>query len=386
MRILAWNIQFFTLKRIYNDTGTDGIDHLLNAAGSLANSNYITSTVTGQDASIFVVVEPRSSQGTIGTLATSGGPDGLLYLLVLLRKSNSNWALVPPLRTVNKDVLSTTYTESVGVFYRADRLTFTGPYVWPNAKKNTGPSVPPGATASTYPDPWDKMVPTGTTAAAQCQFYNNLNQEVTFPGSQDRRPVLTTFTEKNSPNRKFKIFAVHTTPGANAQTATARMLGLAEAVPADDEISVFAGDFNVDAIENKNAFFTSIPMLYDFDYTVPAEPTIYRPTTGQQQYQATPSNYRPQKSLDNFWVRYGQNVTPQQTPTGYVINRVVDGTGIPNGLSKDMIYSLQQIQQLQSTEQQNEVFRSLLNYGHLAAPNANLRGGTSDHLPIIVDI
>ena len=385
MRILAWNIQFFTKNRIENAEGSNSTERLQSMLGSGANRQYIVSTVAQSDPSILVVVEPRSSQGTIGTLATGGGPDGLFYLWRLLQLYNDQWALVPPLRTVNKDIHSATYTEAVGVFYRADRLTFTGPYVWPQARQETGPSVPPGATAATYPDPWNQTLPNGTTAAAQCKFYSGGSQ-LTFPNSGDRRPVLTTFTEIGGLNRRFKIFAVHTTPGADAQTATARMLGMAEAIPADDEISVFAGDFNVDAIKNPRAFFTSIPMLYGFDYTIQPEPTVYKPTTGRLDRQATPASYRPQKSLDNFWIRYGVNVRPLGVPPGYVINRVIDGTGIPPGLPWDMLDGLEEIQALGTPDERNSVFRELVNFGHLAAPNGATRGGTSDHLPIIVDI
>src|SRR5437868_4166356 len=157
MRLLVWNIQFFTLNRIADDshivdkkTGATIREPMVSAMQSMLNLNLIVDTVRRANPDIFVVIEVLSGQGAIGGLIEGNGSQAVLYLLQRLRKLNPDWCLVPLLRTVNRDHLaSKTYTEGVGVFYRSANLDFIGPYIWPNAAPQGGEkvAVPAGAAA-----------------------------------------------------------------------------------------------------------------------------------------------------------------------------------------------------------------------------------------------
>lgn len=379
MRIMAWNIQFFTERRVNNPEGDTTAERLNNMLTAGANRQYITSTVARADPSIFIVIEPLSEAGGNGTLATGGGPQGLLYLLNAFRRYDEAWCMVPPLKTRNRNPDGKTYTETVGVFYRNDRLEFTGPYIWPAANAAAGPSVPPGAAAANYPDPWDRTVPAGTQVAAQCEFFNG-GVEVTFPNPENRRPVLTTFVERAAPGRTLKVFSCHTKPGTDARTATARISDLAEAVPAANQVSILIGDFNVDFLSTNTVTQATIMFLQGmqgFRPLINAPPTLY-----ERVETATPVSYLRNLCLDNAWVRYGTGAAPAAPlPLGYVVNRVIDGTGPAPGIPWDMLDSLAEIQAI-PVATRDDTFREGVNFGHLGPPAA----GTSDHLPIIADV
>ncbi len=383
MTIMVWNLQFFTEERVNNPDGPTAAARVNNMLTAGANRQYILSTVTRVDPSIFIVIEPGSQAGGVGTLATGGGPQGLLWLLLNgFRQSNAAWCMVPPLKTRNQNDDGRTYTETVGVYYRSDRLRFLGPYIWPAASPLVGPSVPPGPAAAAYPAPWNGTVPAGTTAAAQCQFFAG-GVEITFPRPESRRPVLTTFQEIAAPNRVFKVFSCHTKPGTDAITATARMMGLAEAVPAANEISVFAGDFNVNFI-NANTVIRALRqyLMYNrrFIPTVGQPPEGVVPTMYERVDDATPLAYLRNLAVDNIWVRYGTGVRPAVVPVGVVVNRVVDRAA-PRNIPYDMLDSLAEIIALPVATRDN-TFREGVNFGHLGPPV----DGTSDHLPVFVDL
>ncbi len=379
MRIMAWNIQFFTETRVNNPTGANTTERLNNMLTASANRQYITSTVAKADPSIFIVIEPLSEAGGVGTLASGGGPQGLLYLLNAFRQYDDNWCLVPPLKTRNRNPDGRTYTETVGVFYRSDRLQFIGPYIWPAAAQAGGPSVPPGVPAGAYLAPWNGTVPPGTTAAAQCTFSQG-GTEVTFPDPESRRPVLTTFREIAPPNRTLKVFSCHTKPGTDARTATVRMMGLAEATPGANEVSVFIGDFNVDFLSANTVTRATISYLRGIEGFTPvinAPRTLYTRVAD-----ATPLAYLRNLCLDNAWIKYGAGAAPGGgLPRGYVINRVIDGTGPAPGIPWDMLDGLEEILGL-PLARQDTTFREDVNFGHLGPPAA----GTSDHLPIVADL
>ncbi|MBI1766471.1 MAG: hypothetical protein HYR56_34120 [Acidobacteria bacterium] len=381
MRILVWNIQFFTLKRIQNATGDSFFFQVLNQAIAQANRDHIVSTVTLADPDVVVIVEPRCEQpanvAEVGELASGSGPDGLIYLYQLLHAINPNWYLVPPLKTVSKDILSqATYTEAVGFFYRGDRFDFTGPWVWPANHVATGPSVVPGVNvvAANYPVLWANLLPANTQFASQARFYDANQQEVLFTTANDRRPVLTTFCQHGVLNPiTYKVFACHTTPTKYPKAASCRALGLAEALPGDREVSAVVGDFNVDIRDGKNAaFINEADLLYDFD-------GVFRstdgPTTTKMVSQAEPSGYLKSASYDNIFVRYGTNtVVPAHNKA--VVNRVAGSLRFP----ADMANALANYP-LHSGALLLQRFRTYYNYGHIG----NFPG-TSDHLAIVADI
>jgi len=345
MRILIWNIQFFTNNRVIGQQGANPAETLANQQSAQANLNLITSTVAEADADIFVILETLSSQGNLGTLGTGNGPDGLLTVLAALQQVNAAWRVVPPLRCNPREILDGhTYTESVGVFWRSDRLNFTGPWVWPGGN---GPSAP-NAVPAAYPDPWAAACG-NVTAAAQCIFHRDNGEELTFPNPLSRRPYLTTF---NDGNRTLKLFSVHTKPGTDAQTATARMLAIDPAVwtPADNEVSVFAGDFNLNLLALTPLEQAALALFTweDFSLRQIHQP---RPSRYLRRAEAQPNAYHTNEIFDYAFVRYGQNARPNPVLPGLVVDRV-SGMNTQNGLpdfTTDMNQSLANISNLQTT-------------------------------------
>ena len=240
MRILVWNIQFFTKRRIEDSSDGDMDTVVENFLRTLANLTYITSTVRQAAPDVFFIVEPQSSQGTVSALSGGGGPDGLLYLLTQLREyvDGADWQLVPPLRLNPQDQLSSrTYTECIGVFWNNTTMDFTGPWVW------TAAGARENGTPAAYGDPWKAAVPDGNTAAGQCLFSDGNNGYLKFPEDVNRRPFLTRFTERAT-NRVLKLYAVHTSP-SSARDACGRMFSIGGMKPQANEITVLTGDFNL---------------------------------------------------------------------------------------------------------------------------------------------
>ncbi|HEX6041109.1 hypothetical protein [Longimicrobium sp.] len=375
MRILVWNIQFFTDNRISGQPGGTVQQTAANAEGALANLLYIISTVEQTDPDVFVVLETLSSQGGLGTLGTGGGPDGVLGLLAELRGLHSTqWFAVPPLRVnPHQAVEGRTYTESVGVFWRDDRVRFDGPWSWPAGATNAvGPSVPGAGAAGTYPAPWDAAVPAGTTAAAQYTFTGANGQEILFTGQGHRRPYLTTFTERNGAQRRVNLFSVHTKPGTTAGTAVARLGQIMNAgfMPNAGEVVVFAGDFNVD-VRNPNAVEWAQVAGLAFSRLTPVAisptpaanpPSIYYPRRS-----ATPGQYRRNELLDWALVSYGAGALPAPVLPLLVLDRVAGtapGGGLP-AVTRDMGQTLATIQAAQP----------LPTYAIAPAPGGAVRAG-----------
>jgi hypothetical protein len=396
MRLMAWNIQFFTLKRILNNEGNSLEERIKNLSISTYNYNHICGTIIAGDPDVFIVIEPRSNDGTLGSIATGGGPDGLYYIYEGLNIGTgaTNWSLVPPLKTVNKDIHGTTYTEAVGIFYRNDRLEFLGPWGWPAAVQNTpsnGPSVPPGNNVQTgpYPGRWNGTMPArtdGITYAAQFQFFAD-NEEVWFPLQGSRRPILTKFRERQGQNpRTFKIFACHTTPKADPKTAVARVANLAEAVPGNGEVVVLAGDFNVDYLSTKTTdttFFSYMTGIEEYRQCFGLTNNNTKTTTMTKPVNdATPVDYLKNAGYDNVFVKYGAQAAGAPA-NAIIIDRCA---GVNNTVyDSDMEESIDEIMNMMFDENEADpripTFRNETNYGHIGN-----YPGTSDHLAIVVDL
>ncbi|HEX6041108.1 hypothetical protein [Longimicrobium sp.] len=320
MRILCWNIESFTSRRITPQPGATPAETHANAASARANLAYITSTVAQADPDVFTIVEARSNQGPVATLAEGEGPAGLLALLGELRALDPGWCLVPPLRLNPRDLLGiNTHTETAGVFWRDDRLQFTGPFLWP-AKTRAGPPVPNGPVVTgLYPAPWHATVPAGTSRAAQCIFYRD-GAEWTFPHDWNRRPFLTRFSERAGKGRSIRLFSVHTKPGTTASTAVTRLSGMdpADWVPGADEVTVFAGDLNLNLADTDSETTTALQLCQDKGLRLlrPWSFPALRPTRYLPRSVATPGRYSPDEILDFALVRWG-------TPPGMPVPRPV---------------------------------------------------------------
>lgn len=368
MRLLIWNIENFTLSRISDCSGNSLAEQMDNAVRSFSNLNYILSTVTQADPDVFVIVESLCHQGNIEELADGDGALGLLVMRSFLQSLSDQWFLVPPLRVNPKNELALqTRTETVGVFWRNDRVQFTGPYVWPAARVNTGPPVPPGAQTQTaaYPNPWNGVVPPGTTAAARCRFYDANRQEIIFAAPDNcidpanatapytRRPYLTTFTERNGMRRNIKLFSVHTKP-AEAYYATINMLKMQpqDWVPGNNEATVFAGDFNLN-LKVMDPYTKEMLNRFREKELVLAVPSLVNDEIPLSRIfrrkRAAPDNYQEQELLDYGFIRYGPGAMPNPLPASrsVVIDRVVGvtpGGGLP-AFTTDMFVNMAALNQ-----------------------------------------
>ncbi|KYF99796.1 hypothetical protein BE20_58125 [Sorangium cellulosum] len=402
MKILVWNIQFFTKRRI--EPRSEGFDEDPDAEvedflRTLANITYITSTVRQAAPDIFVIVEPQASQGAVSSLAAGGGPDGLLHLLGDLRKymEGTDWRLVPPLLLNPQDHLaSKTYTECIGVFWNDKILQFTGPWVW------TANGAWPGGVGVAYDAPWKAAVPDGNTAAGQCLFSDGKSGSLGFPKAWNRRPFLTRFTERAT-GRVLKLYSVHTTP-ASAADAVAQMREIRGMSPGDGEITVVTGDFNVDLNSDSTEASQQLTWLgVDQRLQLVKTPsshsflkTVYETTRVKARTKATWANYKTKKAIDYAFVGYGKGARqpPEFQPTVAVVDRVA-GTPSPP-FDADMQTALAEYPTIQPTEEDPDLalttFLSRWNYGHIAQPQRadktddTTLDGTSDHLPILVTV
>jgi len=328
MRILVWNIQFFTARRIGVPVGLAPDMTAYLQESTRQSMSYIVSTVQQADPDVFVVLEARATQNLqVGTLGKGGGPAGLRNLLQYLRMLDPNWCLVPPL-VVNPKVLLAaggTYTETVGVFWRNDRVNFTGPYVWP-ANSATGPAIAPGTGAGgPYPAPWNTAVPPGNEAAAKCKFFGkNDGSEITFTSPEERRPYLTTFKERGNTQRVVHLFSVHPRPTGDVKTATLRLGDVMQElqIPGTDEVVVFAGDFNLNVLDPTGPAKDVVEGMKGFKVgPIPFAQNGYR-SIYNARADATPGEYRAKQLLDWAMVCYGPGAVPAQIPLLAVIDRV----------------------------------------------------------------
>lgn len=416
-RVMVWNIQFFTQTRImptwFDDNGEPQGWSTYAQLQELqqrtrACRDLIEETVAAVDPDVFAVIEARTSQGNVMELADGGGPDGLRTICQTLRGNlNSNWCLVPPLRLNPRDDLALqTYTETVGVFYRADRMQFTGPYVWPGvdatgAPSRTGPPVPPGTAqyaAARYPEPWHYYVPPGTTAAACCRYFKG-TQEVVFTEDLNRRPYCTDFTNLRT-GHPFRLFTVHFRPDSQAAACLARLLDgnwvpPVWTTPTANQTIVVAGDFNVDL---RGHVGRVIPLLRPYPVLVGGHLRFPWPSTIKRLKVATDSAYLKAETYDYGLARWGAAVTPAPLPEfpGLVGDLVlgvppIAGLGLPpipgRGLpvvpfNSRMQDSLATIAATPGGAGARDArFRLRANYGRISPPGK----GLSDHFPAVME-
>jgi hypothetical protein len=431
MKLMVWNIQFFTISKVFNNSGPEQADlqraekifkergmpenqfkeriqkfHqsrlVLNKTQSRLNNHYILDHIHRGSPDIFVLIENRSSQGRLGSLIDGNGAAGALFILQYLREINASWCLVPPLRTVNRDPLGNgTYTEGMSVYYRADRLNFIGPYVWPAAAPTQGPKVAvpnTGVATADYPIPWRNCLPANNHYAGQFQFFDGNGTEILFENANHRRPFLTRFREQGGQQRTINLLAVHNAPNnASARTATSRMGNIREINnPGNNEVSVIAGDFNINIYGNimDRAFFNSFLHLYGFrqHFGTDQGPTTIRSVNQATLVGQAPGyGYLKREGLDNIFTKYGQNTFRPQNHNPLVLNRVVGVNGYPPHM-ENSIEEMAKIVRNMSEPPNNqplagdnpkllEIFRHMYNYGHIGN-----YPGVSDHMALVMDI
>jgi hypothetical protein len=404
MKVLIWNIKFFAKNRIVGQTATTGGSAEANeiltkndASRALASLSYILGTVFVSDPDVFVVVEPRSSAGFPGTLADpdSAGPAGLITLLAALRSElSTQWCLVPPMRinSTRQDPIDpgSQYTECIGVYWRADRMTFTGPWV------NTASGPRPTGTAAPYPGAWANVVPPGTTASGTALFAHAVEgqlQLIGFPDETSRKPFCTTFTEIGGNQRLLELYSLHldTYDGGRAVDSLMK-------IPFRDQnkkVILIGGDINVDVSAMTTYEASALGSLdTNFHRLVPgpAVPILgrdprYPPTVVKPGQSGTPGSYKRTATYDYGFVHYSPNATPTTAPRCDVLDRVA---GVP--LTYAMAYPLSDFTRTVPPPLTLDTFRGRFNYAKIGEPStlhaspAVLADGTSDHLPILFTV
>jgi hypothetical protein len=404
-----WNVQGFTNNKIDVAAGEvvrfqdiNGFELNATIGVNALRMTYMLDNVAQFDPDIFVVIEVISPQGPRGSLlpAESPGGAGCLFLLNVLRHQQSpNWRLVPPQRLVDKIqvqeyepgreeiVRDGAYTEAIAVYFRADRLSFEGPYIWPKvATANPKVAVPPaiGVESEPYPEPWNGALNGGVTNNQHAGQANYVvpwhapapDQPLGFPTISSRSPFTTQFRELGGRKRVLTLASVHFPPQAEtAVFAYTNTMGYFKNVHlrSAEEIIVIAGDFNISPNDPAHSAilrdgqwgFTTLFVNRDVN-----PPTIYR-----RSRDATPTDYYKDTTLDNlsFWKGF---LVGDLGWFRMAVNRVRTSDRAPELLMVpyDEIVRLPE-------EAAERVFRLPWNFGRLgAAP------GTSDHLAMFYEV
>lgn len=395
MRIMMWNIQFFTLKTIRN---LDGDSHVRKSAydwkklsfqqrqiltfqQAEANRRFILDTIEKVDPAIFILIENRSSAGKRGTLQKGEGKAGILLLLTELRLISPHWCLIPPVRNNPKTwqektfdglpvACTQSYCEAMAIFYRNDLLEFTGPWSW------TGDRGAADGDGEPYPRPWQSCLPDGNYFALQSSFYDGDGNQVEFPHKKNRSPVLANFDDLSVLGDTLTLVAAHLPPRKSESVPAASILAnireLTE-VQQPKNVTVVAADFNIDNREDWTFLHEFIKTGADFLNPLRSLNTA---TMIQSVDDALLHSYLKDQALDNMLVRYGSDLSDYR-PQLAVIDRVA---GWPRDLALSALQSTQE-ELGQDTEDARKLFRQITNYGCIG-PNH----GVSDHLPLVVDV
>ncbi len=299
--VLFWNINNFSEAKIEDPKNPFHAQHRCN---HIAEEVFIRNTPH-----IFVVVEvhQRQVQGAEGSLVGGHGKSGVLRLLDELRDVTDNryWSLVPPVKLGGGD-LGTGVREAVAVFYDAQFLKFTGPFLWAQTPEVGFPCGMPIQAAYVghniaynqfreYNHDGSQVLntnnidyPVNTIAA----FNNNIRQVrhtvngnpvdipenqhagqwyfldendfyLNFPNEDSRSPFLTRFKEVGGHERTINLYSIHTSPSSakKAVRNLARIPAIANPTPAAT-VDVIVGDFNVDSF-NPSKGYKSFRTYYD---------------------------------------------------------------------------------------------------------------------------
>jgi len=408
--LLIWNIQNFTSNKILPGLGAVPVFDIQGRQVKLIDKNQfrLHYIISATNPDIIVVIETISGQGVKGSLITGAGSVGALALLEAIRQAqgNQNWMLVPPLKLVdslqvqemedddtgelNSELLKEgAYTEGISVYFNSSKLSFLGPYVWPDSARvpQTYPNGDPrkvavaqAAFTQGYPPPWNDTLPPGNHRAGQYGYFENIQnqwRELLFPGLGSRRPFFTKFQEAGT-NRIISLVSLHFPPNApaagQALAALTRYFGLIYQI-AQNEVILLAGDYNIDYLVQEGPEYDRLgsirmdgfePLL---THETVSTSTIYRTV----QAHATATNYLGNKGLDNVAVRYGSQQARHPRNLA-ILNRVIDSPDF----KALMLTPLPEILKLKEPEQ-TQCFLFPQNYGFLG-PIKNT--GTSDHLAI----
>jgi endonuclease/exonuclease/phosphatase family metal-dependent hydrolase len=404
-RLVVWNVNRFSINTINDSSGKNTSEKLTNIVQSMWNNGFLRTIAATAD--IFVLIEVQSSRSVLGSLIGGSGEQGVLFLLRWLQKNhNANWYVVPPLKLVGltDEGEKANYTEGIAVFFRNDRVNFTGPYIWPTVGNFARPAG--SATAGPYPDPWTNALPANNYNAGQFEFFKTpltRTGEFDWISGNFRRPFLTNFTEMGT-GRVIKLLSVHPSPGIkkNVVQVVNSLSDIVEIQPSGSpQVVVVAGDFNINVKAAKKSTITgpkastgywSLNHTAGFSQKFGATATStngittinqVNDTISEKTHQvtkagSTPTTYLTELGIDNVFLRYDGGVAQPLANNPRIINPVT-GT---DEYASSMLQSLAQINQFYKTEPERVAqFRNVMNYGHIAHWE-----GVSDHLPLVIDI
>jgi hypothetical protein len=411
VRLLIWNIQQFSDTSIFDGSGTTAAEVLDKQDKSIECLNHILDNVRVADPDVFIVLEVQSSQGALGTLATGGGPNGLILLHEKLGYLKPDWCLVPPLRANPAVFDARTHTESVGVFWRNEHVKFRGPYVWPADKNGQpsekGPSIDPkkGMAADSYPVPWSDGLPYDAANWAAWVPGENPKPEIGGP-REIRKPYITDFVDARG--RTIRVFSVHLPPAhSKANDALAEIF--LNLVPREDwapgpgGVAVVAGDLNIDYANRQQHTSVGLGLMKPLGFTTlkpyprgaqwfgtPIDAvSMLQPTKGRWRGTvwvegATPTSYLGEQCLDYGFALWGQGASPaaKRTYRAVDVDRVAGVVRVTlesaedpiQTFETDMVDSLFSMRFFDSVDQ----FRTRENYGHIR--------DVSDHMALLIEV
>lgn len=275
-RILYWNVNNFSINKIYNTSSfaafvesQDRLNHILNEVIA-PNPPLPPNPPPAPDLIVIAEIFSRTREISYqGNVNNSGSRVGLAVTLLLDQIRNrlgNTWCLVPPLMLGDLGI-----RESVAVYYNSTTLQFTGPYIWcgtgglnlarPPSLLNQGNLVNYNATwRNAMPNPTNPIAvlqlnrtwnpPAGPAisewqSAGQWQHFLGNGTRIDFPNAVSRSPFYTRFRDLAGA-RTIKVFTVHTSP-ASAVNGTVNIASITDLALAANEVGVVVGDFNVDS-------------------------------------------------------------------------------------------------------------------------------------------
>ena len=421
IRILFWNVNNFSKNKMFNDS--TWADFL---ASTDRQGHMVDEVIMPNPPDIFAMVEVYSRVREVGIEGTVLNPDadageGVLILLKeFRRKLGQHWCLVPPLNLGEGG-----NREAVAVFYNSQKLQFIGPYMYWNPVQGVPKAQPPDANLlnriADYPQKWRDCLPHPNQtdnarqhnrnygaanipewqSAGQWEYFSGnhvipspdaapyANTRIYFPDTWHRGPFFTAFRDLTvNPQRTIKLFSVHTSP-ATAKNAVRNLAQVQEIANINaDEVSVVAGDFNVDTFNpNENGAYGPLEQLhfamaldcrapannnnnpavdparkpYCMTHLLPVDvatpfnntgvaPDVTHNVYPRYGYMGSMGGFLFQTpvdsgAIDNFFVRYGANaggpaanITVVNTVVGKPYNAIPAPNGVTNELSGGLAY------------------------------------------------
>lgn len=240
VRILMWNIKFFSNSSIRKAGRGTKIINQVQPAGAAANYD------------IFIIVEPNKfTQPTnVGEVPVAGSSvQALQTVLYALQHRDANWRMVPP------RVLTTATTKEIhGVFYLSTVVTLAGPdnNVIANAAQVL-PALPPVLTGlglvAVPPSAYGGgalAVPMGNVRHSPNALAATAANEVVFNTAGQRRPYRTRFTTVVGGNT-FDVYSHHAAPDQDYPANARGIENLAtvhEVAEGRPHPTLLCGDFN----------------------------------------------------------------------------------------------------------------------------------------------